>query len=155
MSPHPNTPSCRISGVHARILSLLLLLAFQPALSANPETKSTPAVKAEIVSTVDSQLQAFREGDFAKAYSFAAIDIRNQFPLERFEQMVRQGYPAIAKSRKADFGLCFDDGDQAVLNVTIEGADGTRKEFQYKLVKEQKGWRIQGVQDLGTRGIST
>lgn len=131
-----------------RLLLLTLWLTAAAFLQAAPDKPSTPAVKDEIVSVVDAQLQAFRAGDFAKAYSFAAIDIRNSFPLEKFEQMVRQGYGPISKSRKSEFGICLDDGDQAVLNVTVEGADGTRTQYQYYLVKEEKGWRISAVKDM-------
>lgn len=131
-----------------RLLCTALWLTLASLLPAAPDQPSTPAVKAEIVATVEAQLQAFRAGDWTRAYSFAAIDIRNSFPAEKFEQMVKQAYGPIAKSRKAEFGLCLDDGDQGVLNVTVEGADGQRTQYQYYLVKEQKGWRISGVRDL-------
>lgn len=134
----------------ARLLLLALWLTCASVLSAAPEQPSTPAVKAEIVALVEAQLQAFRAGDWEKAYSYAAIDIRNAFPPERFAQMVKSAYGPIAKSRKAEFGVCLDDGDQGELNVTVEGADGQRNLYQYYLVKEQKGWRISGVKDLAS-----
>lgn len=135
-----------------RLLALLLFLAAALPLPAAPDQPSVAAVRAEITTVVEGQLAAFRANDIARAYTFAAIDIRNMFPLEQFEKMVKGSYPVIAKSKSAEFGICLDDGDQAVVNVTIEGTDGTRKQFQYSLVKEEKGWRISGVADLASQG---
>lgn len=109
-------------------------------------------MKAEITAVIESQLAAFRSGDFAGAYLFAAESIRAMFPAPQFEQMVRQAYPLIANSRRIDFGLCLDDGHDAVVNVTVEGAEGGQKEYQYTLTKEERGWRITGVVEAPPQG---
>ena len=75
---------------------------------------SSDAVKKELTSVIDGQLAAFRAGDFAQAYTFAAAEIRGMFPVGVFETMVKSGYPLIAHSAKAQYGLAFDTGAEAL-----------------------------------------
>src|SRR5450432_2958384 len=86
---------------------------------------SNPPVKAEITAVIEAQLAAFRAGDFDKAYSFASSPIREMFPLSEFQNMVKTGYPIIATSVKADFGICLDNGSEASVFVHVEARDGT------------------------------
>ena len=113
---------------------------------------SQPPVKAEIVAVIEAQLAAIRTGDFDKAYSFASAPIKEKFPLAEFQQMVRTGYPIIANSVKADFGICLDNGVEASVFVHVESRDGTSKDYQYGLVRERDGWRITGVTEPEQRG---
>ena len=113
---------------------------------------SQPPVKAEITAVIEAQLAAFRAGDFDKAYSFASSPIRERFPLAEFQNMVRTGYPLIAASVRADFGICLDNGVEASIFVHIEARDGTSKDYQYGLVHERDGWRITGVTEPEQRG---
>jgi|SRR5450432_279065 hypothetical protein len=113
---------------------------------------SNPPVKAEITAVIEAQLAAFRAGDFDKAYSFASSPIREMFPLSEFQNMVKTGYPIIATSVKADFGICLDNGSEASVFVHVEARDGTSKDYQYGLVHEPSGWRITGVTEPEQRG---
>lgn len=113
---------------------------------------SEEAVKSEITAVIEGQLAAFRAGDFDKAYSFASAPVREKFPLASFKQMVRTGYPLIAASVKADYGTCIDDGTQASIFVQVEAKDGSKKVYQYGLVREAAGWRITGVTEPEQRG---
>jgi hypothetical protein len=121
-----------------------------------PETPhpSSQAVKNDLTEIIDAQLKAFRAGDFAKAYGFAAQSIQDMFPPADFAAMVKTGYPVIAHSAKADFGMAFDTGDEAVINVRIEDAAGRSGEFQYLLKKESGVWKISGVSELKPTGIA-
>jgi hypothetical protein len=113
---------------------------------------SNPPVKAEITAVIEAQLAAFRVGDFDKAYTFAASPIREMFPVAEFQNMVKTGYPIIASSVKADFGICLDNGSEASVFVHVEAKDGTSKNYQYGLVREPGGWRITGVTEPEARG---
>jgi hypothetical protein len=66
--------------------------------------------------------------------------------------MVKTGYPIIATSVKADFGICLDNGSEASVFVHVESRDGTSKDYQYALVHEPSGWRITGVTEPEQRG---
>lgn len=116
---------------------------------------SSDIVKQELVAIVDAQLAAFREDDFTRAYAFAAGGIRGMFPQADFERMVKTTYPAIAKSRSADYGLAFDTGEEAVINVRVVGAaDGRSVSYQYTLEKEDGVWKITGVSELRDTSLS-
>jgi hypothetical protein len=109
-------------------------------------------VKKELTAVIDAQLAAFRTGDYAQAYTFAAQEIRGMFPVATFETMVKSGYPLIAHSTNAQYGLAFDTGAEAVITVRVEGGDKTT-EYQYLLKKETAGWKISGVFEVKSEGL--
>ncbi len=122
----------------------------EPPSEAHP---STAPVKQELSAVIDAQLAAFRANDYPKAYTFAAGAIQGMFSKERFEDMVKTAYPSIARSAKAEYGLAFDTGEEAVINVVVEGADGERAQYQYLLKKEDGAWKINGVSEVKSEGL--
>lgn len=105
---------------------------------------SKPEVKKEIVTVIDAQLAAFRKGDAAKAYSYAAADLRAQKPLNVFTAIVRENYPEIWASTRAEPGIVRDDGGRATVTVQVYAKSGEAA-YDFTLVKEKAGWRIHGV----------
>jgi len=106
---------------------------------------SKPAVKAEIVASVEGQLAAFREGEIGKAYAYASTVLQMQTPIRRFVQLVRQGYPEIWANARVEFGLVRDDGRQATVTARVFTPNGSSAVYDYVLVKEEDFWRIAGV----------
>jgi hypothetical protein len=99
-----------------------------------------------MVRTVMDQLAAFRRGDWAGAYGFAAEGIRARFTPEAFRTMVTGGYAQIADSLRAsvlDSGLVVPG--RGYVEVRVEGRDGETVDALYELVDEQGEWRIAGV----------
>ena len=130
---------------------LLLLVSWPLVAGADDVAPSTSAMKEMLHGIIRKQLEAFRRDDFVTAYTFAAEGIKSQFPLSAFEKMVRVGYPLIAKSNDAVFGLTLDDGDHAVVTVRITGPDQVAGTYQYLLERTGKDWRIAGVQELDAK----
>lgn len=122
-----------------------------PAASPRP---SSDAVKKELTDIIDAQLAAFRANDFPKAYTFAATEIKGMFGADDFEKMVRAAYPVIAHSTTADYGIAFDTGEEAVVNVRISNAEIKGVEYQYMLKKEDGHWKISGVAEIKPQGLS-
>ena len=146
-----------------RVLPVLLLAVVcvgwgivVPAVRAEPPSShvSSEPVKQELTAVIDGQLAAFRAGDYPKAYTFAAGGIKEMFAVENFEMMVKTAYPLIAGSAKAEYGLAFDTGEDAVVNVTVEDAKGQRAQYQYTLSKEKGAWKITGVVEQKPEGTS-
>ena len=147
-----------------RALPVLLLAAVcvgwgtvaAPVAHAEPSSShvSSEPVKQELTAVIDGQLAAFRAGDYPKAYTFAAGGIKEMFPVENFEMMVKTAYPLIAGSAKAEYGLAFDTGEDAVVNVTVEDAKGQRAQYQYTLSKEKGVWKITGVVEQKPEGTT-
>ena len=108
-------------------------------------TLSDEAVRNELIQVIQGQLAAFRKNDFPRAYNYAATAIRNQVSLPAFERMVRTGFPVIARSSSAEFGVILDNGRDAVVNVGIVGEGGLVIHYRYFLHKELSEWKITGV----------
>jgi len=95
---------------------------------------------------VMQQLEAFRRDDFATAYTFASVNVRQMFDRAGFEQMVRGGYPEIAHSASATVdGSRRGDAGEIYLFIRVLGDNGRTIEAVYELVSEGGGWRINGV----------
>jgi len=130
----------------SRLLSLLFcIFVGQFALGESASKPSTGATKQTLHTVIKSQLEAFRRGDFAAAYELAAPGIREKFPLAAFTEMVSKGYPEIGASAEVVFGLTFDDGARAVVNVRVIGKDKASRRYQYLFERAGKDWRISGV----------
>jgi hypothetical protein len=110
-----------------------------------PIHPSQDSVRVELIAVVESQLAAFRENDFTKAYHHASASIKNRFALPAFEQMVKSQYPVIAHSKSALFGVVLDDSEEAVVNVRIESASDGTADYRYLMKRENGDWKIQGV----------
>ena len=146
-----------IGGVAARAAPDPASPDSPPAAAADSPKAPHPSsdiVKKELTDIIDAQLSAFRAGDYAKGYEFAASGIRNMFGAADFAVMVQNGYPVIAHSARAEYGLAFDTGEEAVVNVHIEDAAKRSGEFQYLLKKENGGWKISGVSELKSTDLS-
>jgi len=127
--------------MHPLLLALLLLV---PALPSWAQT-ALPAPK-EASEPVMKQLEAFRRGDFDTAYTFASSEIRQLFDRSAFEQMVKNGYPEIARSTFASVAASTVASDGHVyLQVKIRGSNGNSIEALYELVLENGQWKINGV----------
>ena len=136
------------------LLLLSLVLFAQTTLPAAELKASEMKMKETLHAVITQQLAAFRADDYKAAYVFADASIKEQFPLEAFEQMVRTGYPLIAKSTEAVFGLTLDNGDAAVVNVRVVGANKETLSYQYLLKRDGENWRIAGVSLLEDKSLT-
>lgn len=130
-----------------RSLLVLMLLACSVTWSwgADDLKPSEIQIKDALRSVIEAQLNAFRHEDYAGAYVFSDSEFRHQCPLDRFERMVRIGYPAIAHSTSARCGLAFDNGDEAKVNVRVFSDGREPVDYQYTLRRDGEIWRITGV----------
>jgi uncharacterized protein DUF4864 len=135
---------------------LFWLISFSAFLSVSgADTKLEPSgeiMKKELTHVIESQLAAFRQEDYEKAYSFAAAGIQKQFSREAFEKMVKNGYPVIANSKSVRFGLIMDNGKEAVVIANIRGNGKQSAQYQYVLVFQDSKWRINGVSEVKPKG---
>jgi hypothetical protein len=66
---------------------------------------------------------------------------------------VRSGYPVIATSKAVVYGLALDGGDEAVVTVRVQDADGESAAYQYHLKKQEGRWKIAGVTAVENKGL--
>ena len=123
----------------------------QPTTGAHPPTEP---VKKELTAVIDGQLAAFRANDYPKAFSYASAGIQGMFAPDDFEKMVKAAYPVIAHSVASEYGVMFDTGEEAVVNVRVQDADKKSVEYQYLLKKESGSWKINGVSEVKAEGLS-
>lgn len=119
----------------ARVAALILSLALPAA-----------AQEAPIEGTIRAQIDAFRQDDFATAFSYASPGIQAMFGTsERFGRMVVQGYPMVHRPAEVRMlGQEQRDG-QLWQKVMITDAEGRIHLLGYEMVETPEGWRIDGV----------
>ncbi|QHQ35468.1 DUF4864 domain-containing protein [Algicella marina] len=100
----------------------------------------------EIEAVIDSQFDAFRDDDFARAFDYASPMIRGMFGSpERFGQMVRTGYPMVWRPKSVSF-LCLTELDgQFFQSIQIVDLNGQRHSIDYEMIETEGEWRINGV----------
>jgi hypothetical protein len=130
---------CALLGLALVLPAVLPLRSEPPALQ-----ESLPAVKNALNDVISRQLAAFQAGDFARAYTFAAVEIRSKYDRAAFEQMVKLGFPILTRSGSVEFGPALDDGENGVVYVRVGDAPGGQL-YLYSLKREKKDWKIIGV----------
>lgn len=125
----------------------LLFFLVTPS-GVQPLHPSTAEVRRQLIGVVESQFTAFRDGDYARAYSFAATGLQQQFSVAAFERMVKDGYPIIAYWRSVSFGEAEDNGREAAVLISVQGRGGRTRFFRYQLIREVNEWRINGVVEI-------
>lgn len=106
---------------------------------------SKPTVKVEIIGAIDGQLAAFRKNEVGRAFAYASTALQQQTPIRRFAALVRDGYPEIWASARAEYGLVRDDGARATVTARVFVESGRSAVYDYVLVREDDVWRISGV----------
>lgn len=104
----------------------------------------------DLFAVVNDQLAAFRAADFPGAYRHAAAGVQQKFTLPQFEAMVRWNYGVLSQAQRVEFGPVKVQGTSAIVQVFFFAADGGVRSFLYNLVAENGGWKIDGVQEVGT-----
>lgn len=129
------------------LISLLLVVLGSLPLQAQDARSSA------VVDTIQSQLDAFQEDDFAKAFTYASPAIKRLFGNpDRFGAMVRNGFPMVWRPSAVEF-LDFKDeaeseGGQVSQMVLFRDANGVPVVMEYFMIETENGWQIDGVQPV-------
>lgn len=134
------------------VCAALAMIGFAtPSLSGDAEVKAAQ-------DAIDGQLRAFQTDDDAKAYSFAAPNVKNIFPtLESFMGMVSKGYAPVHKPKSFAFGKSQEMSTTSIIQqVLIVGPDGKDYEAVYTLELQPDGrYLITGVSLRASNALST
>jgi hypothetical protein len=106
----------------------------------------SPKDQKQIIEVVQAQLDAFAQDDAAKAFSFAAPNIRHLMgSAENFLEMVRTQYEIVYRPSATTFMQPTGEAGEAVLKVRMTDEDGANWIATYTLHKQKtKVWRITG-----------
>lgn len=105
------------------------------------------AQNKDIENVISSQIEAFKQDDFAKAFSYASPMIKGMFGTsDRFGMMVRQGYPMVWRPADVTFQEQEMRGPLTYQKVLIRDKDGVFHTLEYEMLPTNTGWQINGVQ---------
>tara|TARA_B100000963_G_scaffold203216_1_gene176965 strand:- start:662 stop:1093 length:432 start_codon:yes stop_codon:yes gene_type:complete len=131
----------------------LVLLLFIIPLKAAVFADEGRTVMEAVRYTISSQIEAFKENDVKKAYTFAAPNIQAQFPNpDIFGLMVRNGYPVIWKPKNYKFTTFKDFGNRCTQRVLFQSYNGSLQSYDYILEKNGNLWKIAGVLTINSAG---
>lgn len=131
MSDFPLSPASLAREAQIRLIRILslplaaaLLFFFVTPSGVPPFQPSQAQVRRQVVNVIEGQFEAFKEGDYARARSFAATALQAQFNVAAFERMVKEGYPVIAFWRALSVEAVHDNGREAVVEVITVPSSG-------------------------------
>jgi len=135
------------------VVSLLFAstLFISAALAGDAEIKAGQAV-------IDGQLKALIANDGAKAYSYAAPNVKQIFPtVDAFMNMVTNGYAPVRQPQSYSFGKVEQTGPGSIIQqVLIVGPDGKDYEAVYTLQQQPDGsFQITGCSLRASNSLST
>lgn len=133
--------------------ALLALVLFALPLAAE-EPSVAEAPWQEVIT---SQIQAFRDHDAPEAFSYAGAGFQVSFPSAEafFNAIVTSGYAPIMESTSHSFGPYQLLSETVVVQeVKLVGKSQELYGAIYQLAKEERGWRVQGVQLFKQPGIA-
>ena len=135
------------------VVSLLFAssLFISAALAGDAEIKAGQAV-------IDGQLKALIANDGAKAYSYAAPNVKQIFPtVDALMNMVTNGYAPVRQPKSYSFGKVEQTGPGSIIQqVLIVGPDGKDYEAVYTLQQQPDGsFQITGCSLRASNSLST
>ena len=135
------------------INKFLVILLFVMHLKAAVFADEGGTVMEAVRYTISSQIDAFKDNDVKKAYTFAAPNIQAQFPSpDIFGLMVRNGYPIIWKPKSYKFTTFKDLGNRCIQRVLFQSYNGSLESYDYILEKNGSVWKIAGVLTIKSAG---
>lgn len=135
------------NALSLRALALAAWVACTAALAAQPSGTTLHAQDwTAIRKVIGDQREALRAGDGAKAMTYAAPGIREQFGTpDNFMRMVRDGYGALLTARRTQFleGAVIEGAIVQPLRLVLP--DDTVLVALYQMQRQPDGqWRIAG-----------
>ena len=136
-----------------RLTAVILCLALLPTLPAAAQSVEAPS--PPIQATIQSQIDAMAAGDFAAAFTFASPNIKGIFgTADRFEMMVRQGYPMVVAPRDVRMLELRSIAGNLWQRVLMIDSAGATHLLDYMMIETPEGWQINAVQLLPSQGVS-
>ena len=105
------------------------------------------AQEAPIQSTITAQIEAFRAGDFDRAFTFASPNIHAMFGSPaNFGGMITSGYPMVVNPAQVEMQDLRTVGGALWQRVRITDQKGQAFLLDYQMIEGPDGWLINAVQ---------
>ena len=118
---------------------------------------TVPAAVEAWQGAITGQLEAFRSGNAAAAFGFAAQEFHLSFPTAQlfYDTLLGSTYKPLLQSLSHSFGEYSQTEAARVLQkVRAVGPDQTIYEAVYRMRLEPEGWRVEGVSFLSKAGVA-
>ena len=140
--------------VALRCLAVAALLALQMGTTPAVASPFTGADAVAVRTVVEAQLAAFAADDAAKAFSYAAPNVRQAMGTpDGFLAMVQRGYPVVYRPASVAFLKANGKNDDVIQRVQMTDAEGESWLAIYSLQRQKnKTWRITGCSVVGNKG---
>lgn len=130
------------------------ILAFAVTLALAAPALGQDTAAPAIQGTIQNQLDALKQDDFATAFSFASPMIKGIFGTpENFGMMVQNGYPMVYRPADVKMLELRDVAGALWQRVMITDGAGRTHVLDYQMIETPDGWQINGVQLLPEPGI--
>lgn len=151
------TAPSALPAASSRFLQLCRLLAgLLCALALWPQAQAaalSPADELAVRAAVQGQLAAFAADDAAKAFSWAAPNVREAIgSAGAFLAMVREAYPVVYRPASVAFLKPDSRDGQVFQRVQMLDAAGDAWLATYSLQRGGKGWLITGCVVVANKG---
>jgi hypothetical protein len=128
-----------------------------PSKQSDPNSEISPcneSLEARFRLTIESQTDAFGDGDFELAYSFASEEFRSNVSLQSFVGIIAGSYGPLIESSNLGFSNCRADLDAGlgVIDVQFVQSGNDVYALRYLLEEDPEGWRIGGATNLEVLG---
>jgi hypothetical protein len=120
-----------------KIISLLFVLALIGVTGGILFTE-------KFVDVVDHHLEALRESDFEKAYTYTSKDFQDSMNYNQFQNFVHS-YPVFLNNQLAHFTKRYLKDGHVVLKGNLTSKERVNTPIEYKLVKENDKWKISSI----------
>lgn len=129
--------------------AIALVIGFLSMHGGDATAQSVDARSSAVEATIGAQIEAFRNDDFERAFTFASPTIRQIFGTpENFGVMVRRGYPMVWRPAEVRFLDLREVDGRLWQRVMITDKVGTVHVLGYEMIQLGDDWKINGVQRL-------
>lgn len=137
------------------LMTLFAVLLFAAGARADGPSDTD---RAQFRAVIESQIEAFRADDGARAYSYAAPTIQRIFPTpDSFMAMVRKSYQPVYRPQSVQFGNAgLSASGRPIQRVTVVGPDGLTYQAIYTMEQQPDGaWQISACAIVRAPDMST
>lgn len=96
--------------------------------------------------TVQAQLAALQDQDYAAAWEMADRLLRQHLPVADFERMIKSGFAMMTEPHSVEYGAIFNNQEVGFVDIKLNSVQSGSYYFSYYLIAADGRWYISGVE---------
>ena len=130
---------------------------------SSPETEPAgpqecrQTTQLSIQDSIDTQTEAFGEGEFDRAYEIASPSFQDSVTLEGFIDIISGSYGPLIESSELAYRDCMVDSSEAIAIIDVRFIESGNAVYalRYLMVNVDGTWRVDGASNLQVVGEGT